>query len=279
MIKLFNKSSKFTTVVLIVCCGLTAAVQGREEQTFPSWTRLAKAGFDLEQLDGIKARNSRPLTAMDGRPMSSLLTVVDDWEKNQFDSIPPLGLLDLLADTSNSVCRRVTMIGSVRQCLRIKANTDLTDAADTRDSFQLTIFPDLDGQQINVKTPGGESVPYGRFSVTVRASELPAGETEQSLLDKRVMVDGFHYRFWRYDSVFAEQEGLDGQVGALVIAGPMATLQPPSTMLLSEGVVWVICLLVAGIVAMAGLYGRALSNADRSYDALPDMLPDDWKVD
>ena len=259
----------------LLSCSPTLAMQADKPPTNESWTRLAEAGFDLQQLEGLKRRNSQPLSGEDRQPMDALLAMVKQWDSNDFDSIQPLSLLDLLADTPNSVCRRVQMIGRVRQCLRIKGD----GAADPGDSFQLTIFPDLDGQKITVKSPNGNRVPYGRFAVTVRVPELPSGETEQSLLDKRVRVEGFHFRFWRYDSAFSGQHGLKGQIGALVIGGPIKTLANPSVGLLNEALAWGVVLLVVGLMAMGWWYGRTISTRDRTYDALPDMLPEDWKAD
>ena len=259
----------------LMSCSTTLAMQADKPSTNESWTCLAEAGFDLQQLEGLKRRNSQPLKGEDRQPMDALLAMVKQWDSNDFDSIRPLSLLDLLADTSNSVCRRVQMTGGVRQCLRIKGDGE----AGSRDSFQLTIFPDLDGQKITVKSPNGNRVPYGRFAVTVRVSKLPSGETEQSLLDKRVRVDGFHFRFWRYDSAFSGQHGLKGQIGALVIGGPIKTLANPSVGLLDEALAWGVVLLVVGLMAMGWWYGRTISTRDRTYDALPDMLPEDWKAD
>ena len=259
----------------LMSCSTTLAMQADKPSTNESWTCLAEAGFDLQQLEGLKRRNSQPLKGEDRQPMDALLAMVKQWGSNDFDSIRPLSLLDLLADTSNSVCRRVQMTGGVRQCLRIKGDGE----AGSRDSFQLTIFPDLDGQKITVKSPNGNRVPYGRFAVTVRVSKLPSGETEQSLLDKRVRVDGFHFRFWRYDSAFSGQHGLKGQIGALVIGGPIKTLANPSVGLLDEALAWGVVLLVVGLMAMGWWYGRTISTRDRTYDALPDMLPEDWKAD
>ena len=259
----------------LMSCSTTLAMQADKPSTNESWTCLAEAGFDLQQLEGLKRRNSQPLKGEDRQPMDALLAMVKQWGSNDFDSIRPLSLLDLLADTSNSVCRRVQMTGGVRQCLRIKGDGE----AGSRDSFQLTIFPDLDGQKITVKSPNGNRVPYGRFAVTVRVPELPSGETEQSLLDKRVRVDGFHFRFWRYDSAFSGQHGLKGQIGALVIGGPIKTLANPSVGLLDEALAWAVVLLVVGLMAMGWWYGRTISTRDRTYDALPDMLPEDWKAD
>ena len=259
----------------LMSCSTTLAMQADKPSTNESWTCLAEAGFDLQQLEGLKRRNSQPLKGEDRQPMDALLAMVKQWDSNDFDSIQPLSLLDLLADTSNSVCRRVQMTGGVRQCLRIKGDGE----AGSRDSFQLTIFPDLDGQKITVKSPNGNRVPYGRFAVTVRVPELPSGETEQSLLDKRVRVDGFHFRFWRYDSAFSGQHGLKGQIGALVIGGPIKTLANPSVGLLDEALAWGVVLLVVGLMAMGWWYGQTISARDRTYDALPDMLPEDWKAD
>lgn len=259
----------------LMSCSTTLAMQADKPSTNESWTCLAEAGFDLQQLEGLKRRNSQPLKGEDRQPMDALLAMVKQWGSNDFDSIRPLSLLDLLADTSNSVCRRVQMTGGVRQCLRIKGDGE----AGSRDSFQLTIFPDLDGQKITVKSPNGNRVPYGRFAVTVRVSKLPSGETEQSLLDKRVRVDGFHFRFWRYDSAFSGQHGLKGQIGALVIGGPIKTLANPSVGLLDEALAWGVVLLVVGLMAMGWWYGQTISARDRTYDALPDMLPEDWKAD
>lgn len=277
---IFKRSRIVTASLLFVLCSLTAMVQGDEVNTTESWTRLSEAGFDLQQLDGLRRRNSQPLTGKDRQPMDALLTEVDQWDQNGFGSIQPLGLLDLLADTGNSVCRRVQMIGKVRQCLRIKSDAASDeDPTSAGDSFQLTIFPDLDGQKITVKSPAGDRVPYGRFAVTVRASKLPEGETEQSLLDKRVRVDGFHYRFWRYDSVFSGQNGLQGQIGALVIGGPMEVLKKPSVALLNEGLMWGVTLLAIGLIGMGWWYGQAARKNNQTFDALPDMLPEDWKAD
>lgn len=286
-----NERSKFAMMVTVavwamivgcVACATTMAMQSEEAPTNESWTRLAESGFDLQELDGLRRRNSQPLTGKDRDPMDSLLAIVKQWDRNGFDSIRPLGLLDLLADTRNGICRRTQMIGKVRQCLRIKdaGDSDPADGdADSGDSFQLTIFPDLDGQKITVKSPEGERVHYGRFAVTVRASALPTGETEQSMLGKRVRVDGFHYRFWRYDSVFSGQHGLNGQIGALVIGGPIEVLENPPVALLEEGLMWIVGLMAVGLLAMGWWYGRTTSTRDQSYDALPDMLPDDWKAD
>lgn len=272
-----------TVFAVLICCEPASAVQGEEDQADSpneSWTRLAEAGFDLQQLEGLRLRNSQPLSGKDGAPMDSLQAVVNQWGSNGLEAIKPLGLLDLLADTRNSMCRRVRMVGRVRQCLRIKAASDSAEGdANPGDLFQLTIFPDLDGQKITVKSPAGERVPYGRFSVTVRASQLPTGETERSLLDKRVRVDGFHYRFWRYDSVFSEQNGLNGQIGALVIAGPIEVLKNPPVGLLDEGLMWVVGLLALGLIAMGWWFGRDSGKSDQTCDALPDMLPEDWKAD
>ena len=277
---LIFKRAQIITASLWLLCSLTAMVQGDDVRTTESWTRLSEAGFDLQQLDGLRRRNSQPLTGKDRQPMDALLAAVDQWDQNGFGSIQPLGLLDLLADTGDSVCRRVQMIGKVRQCLRIKADPASADApTPARDSFQLTIFPDLDGQKITVKSPAGDRVPYGRFAVTVRAFKLPAGETEQSLLDKRIRVDGFHYRFWRYDSVFSDQQGLQGQIGALVIGGPMAVLKKPSAALLNDGLMWAVALLAIGLIGMGWWYSQAATKNNRTYDALPDMLPEDWKAD
>jgi len=274
-------------LALLVYCEPALAVQEPAGPTNQSWTRLAEVGFDLQELEGLRVRNSQPLSGKDGEPMDLLQAAVNQWDRNGFESIKPLGLLDLLADTRNSMCRRVRMIGRVRQCLRIKAASDSTEQdadapqqnENSGDLFQLTIFPDLDGQKITVKSPSGERVPYGRFSVTVRASQLPVGETERSLLDKRVRVDGFHYRFWRYDSVFSGQQGLNGQIGALVIGGPIVVLKNPPVAVLEEGLMWAFGLLALGLLAMGWWYGRGLSRSDRAYDALPDMLPEDWKAD
>lgn len=267
-------------LVSILNCSMARAVQGGDGPMTESWNRLSEAGFDLQQLDGLRRRNSRPLTGKDRQPMDALLAAVDRWDQNGFESIQPIGLLELLADTGNSVCRRVRMIGKVRQCLRIKADVPSNEEpAPSGDSFQLTIFPDLDGQKITVKSPSGERVPYGRFAVTVRTSKLPEGETEQSLLDKRVQVDGFHYRFWRYDSVFSDQQGLQGQIGALLIGGPIRVLKKPSVTLLNERLMWIVALLAIGLIAMGWWYSQSARKSDRTYDALPDMLPEDWKPD
>ncbi|MDA8563632.1 hypothetical protein N9L06_04180 [Mariniblastus sp.] len=278
------KSAVWTAfLTCFLTCSMVWAMQGEGEgedkPTNESWTRLSETGFDVQQLDGLRRRNSQPLTGEDRQPMDELLTAVNQWDQNRFESIRPLGLLDLLADTGESVCRRVQLIGKVRQCLRIKADLDsVEEDAHPGDTFQLTIFPDLDGQKITVKSPEGNRVPYGRFAVTVRTSRLPKGETEQSLLEKRVQIDGFHYRFWRYDSVFSGQQGLKGQIGALVIGGPIKVLKKPSVASLDMVIMWIVGVLALGLIAL-GWYGRAKTGSDRTYDALPDMLPEDWKVD
>ena len=126
----FCASLMVAVCATLVGCSLAMALQNEEPQTNESWTRLAEAGFDLEELDGLRRRNSQPLKGEDREPMESLLAIVDRWDGNGFESIRPLGLLELLADTQNSVCRRVQMTGNVRQCLRIKDGGEV-DAANT----------------------------------------------------------------------------------------------------------------------------------------------------
>jgi hypothetical protein len=264
---------------LLLVNGLVGLAWAEEERMHQSWLALAEFGFDLEQLDGIRARNSQPLSSKDRGPMAALQTVVDQWDENQFQAIPSLSLIELLADTSNSVCRRVTMVGRVRQCLRIQTDSNPVDSASPTGLFQLTIFPELDGQQINVRTSKGERISYGRFPVTVRASVLPGQETEKSLLNKMVRVDGFHYRFWSFDSEFANQRGMKGQIGALVIAGPVKRLKTPSLAILSKGLMGWLSVLAVGLLVMGWWYGRRWPESGHQHDALPEKLPDDWNVD
>ena len=64
-----------------------------------------------------------------------------------------------------------------------------------------------------------------------------------------------------------------------MIGGPIKILKKPSAGLLDEGLMWVVGLLTVGLLAMGWWYGRTISTRDRTYDALPDMLPEDWKAD
>ena len=231
---------------------------------------LADAGFDLNQLEGMRARNSRPLTAADSVPMRQMLAVVDRWDQLDLAAVPANRVLNLLSDTQGSVGRRVQFNGRVRQCV------PLMEGAGEATGYQLTVFPNL-GQSIVVKGADGKRVTYPRFAVTVRTSRLPLGTALHQMAGQQVRVDGLHYRFWRYDSAFAAANRIDGQIGPLVLAGSIRTVLLPNSSP-SDWIAGAAVCVVVGLLGLGWWYGRRQSLAGRSSDALPDMLPEDWRA-
>ena len=74
------------------------------------------------------------------------------------------------------------------------------------------MFPSLDGGKIVVKNKSGKEIEYKRFPITVCCLELPTGFSIESIERQSVLIDGFFFRFWKYQSDKTDAAGASGQV-------------------------------------------------------------------
>ena len=80
------------------------------------------------------------------------------------------------------------------------------------------IFPDLGGAKIIIRGKDGSELDYQRFPITVCCTELPDGMSPQEIERKQCVIDGYFFRFWKYQSARTDSVESAGQLSPLIIA-------------------------------------------------------------
>jgi hypothetical protein len=234
---------------------------------------LAKAGVDIGQFDYVRKENSKPLGSRDSDCFFQMLGAV----KSLGAGVPEhkTSFVGLMNEPIESIGKAVSIEGRVRQCVPVKIQSDDTKQATGLDGyFQVTLFPDLDGQKIVVSNPNGEDQVFRRFPVTVCLTELPDGLTPAEMEGKQIALQGFFYRFWSYVSERANQDGVAGQVSPLVIASQtkvFASSQGQLNLFLGG----LLFAMIVGMCLLGWYYSYQRHRGSDRTDAIPqDELPE-----
>jgi|GEM_PF-3776891 len=242
--------------------GVVWLVAGQRASWFPKWTGdsdgagldvgirlLTGSGFDAGWLDSIRQAGSKPLTVGERDAFESFVAAVarvGDQEWQQLESAGyPGTIVDLLQNAQRATGFPVSVEGQVRRVTSLPGGIQ-----------QVELFVETGTRGVIVTNAAGERLRFeSRLPVTVN---LPPESPDVSAMDgTRVRVDGFVYRFWTYQSAFAEEQGAaSGQTVPLVIGWRMVrpdygqqtfdrTLQ---YMLL--GLVGFVCLMVVAVLRM-----------------------------
>lgn len=171
---------------------------------------MAESGFDAAWLDEIRRAGSKPLTvgereAFDSFVESTRKVSEVSWE--QLISMKEVGsIVDLLKNAARATGFPMSVEGQVRRVTQLPGGIQ-----------QVELFVETGTRGVVVTNSSGEKLRFeSRLPVTV---DMPPGSKNVSPLDgKRVRVDGFVYRFWTYQSAFAEEQGAaSGQTVPLVV--------------------------------------------------------------
>ena len=190
---------------------------------------LAKHGVDIGLIDIVRASNARTLDSRDAESFFQFLAAADRMDGNKSEQISiaenpkpdssKLGFNQLMQNSDANFGQAVRIAGTVRTCSVINVpHADIKSRMGLTKYYQLMLFPNLDGTKIVVTKQDGTKMDYRRFPVTVCCLELPAGMSPTDVEKKRFVVDGYFFRFWKYQSDKTDQAAVSGQVSPLIIA-------------------------------------------------------------
>jgi len=268
-----SRSATATTPTVIVAESLAWLAGPEAAGAVPTdWLLLSERGFDLSLFDGVKDRNRQPLKTDDAAAFYSLLRIADEFDGTQASIQPATESADkMLRDSVSLVGRYVRVpLQTVRVTKVMVTQPGSRERLGGDHYWQIDAIGDLGNTIIKIeRSAGDEGVTFeNRYPVSVVAKRLPefltrqinaaAGGTEidVAMVATQVVVDGFFFRLWSYDSDFMDRNGGGKQFGPLLIASQMVDAEPPpgDTIGVSR-LGWY----VAGVMIL-GIFGVAISS-------------------
>ncbi len=223
----------------------------REQGVGQSHVALARQGVDIGLLDVVRRQNCKRLGHEDSESFFQILSAVGQVGEQELQS--GVGFNEIMTQPKEHFGEPVSFQARVKQCVPIQISDEDTKIRLGADHyFQLMVFPDMEGQQIVVKNPGGEDLVYRRFPVTVCARTLPDNLSPADIENTKVFVSGIFFRFWRYQSDLTDSAKTSGQVSPLVISNqPVVLGSGPETLNLILAIFVGTTALVIGIMLWA----------------------------
>ena len=278
-----DSSSNSNQVLPVVIADRIAWYPTRQSNDVsPAHLELSLHGFDIGLIDQVRENNMRPLDNRDAEAFFQVLAAVNRMEiedqpleastTDSGTAVDKLVFSDLMQNSDTNFAQSATVTGTVRTCSKVTVPfEDIRNRLGVSQYYQLMLFPDLDGTEIIVKNQDGSKMGYSRFPITVCCTELPKGMSPADLERKQFVVDGYFYRFWKYQSDNTDGKSA-GQVSPLIIA------KRPQLVALSSGrlnqlLVILMMTIIAGILLLIGAYRLADRRRKTSSKALPDALP------
>ena len=223
--------------------------------------KLAAHGVDVGLFDYVRKQNSKPLSGYDADAFYQMLAaanVIESADGSQQKGEPREGIsfTDLMSAPTSHFGSEVNMSGRLRQCVSIQiVDPNRRSQVGLEHYYQVSLFPDLDGRGVVVRTSADESIKFDQFPVTVCLPQLPKGMTAAELEGRAVQVEGYFYRFIKYQSKVSETANQSGQVSPMVIANRVNVTSIGTT---AEGVDTLLrglLIAILGVVAIAVAYG------------------------
>ena len=203
---------------------------------------LADEGVDISGVSSLASRNRQSLQSADNDSFYSMMAAAASVaSKNvpQAQNILPAMLLQepekwigdwirLEVDTI-----RITTIAVTEPIRHRQLGADAY--------YQIDAIGDLGNVVVELQRPEGAPVRFeNRFPVSIVTAKLPEflarkmqNDTGESLgvqmVSARVEVDGFFFRLWSYENDRMSQDGQGEQIGPLVVASQIASLEIPGS--------------------------------------------------
>jgi hypothetical protein len=185
--------------------------------------KLSKLGFDLGLIDLIRKNNARSLNGQDAEAFFQMLAAMnrlDGMSTNLFNgSAKMLSFNDIFSSSPDHFGEAVRLKGVIRSCSLVSIpHQDIQDRLELSQYYQLMIFPDLGGAKIIIRGKDGNELDYQRFPITVCCPTLPNGMSTQEVERKQCVIEGYFFRFWKYQSARTDLVESTGQLSPLIIA-------------------------------------------------------------
>jgi hypothetical protein len=197
--------------------------QEKMDQISANQVELSKLGFDLGLIDSVRENNARPLMGQDAEAFFQMLAAMNRFTgtpENLFkEPAEALSFSDIFSGSPEYFGDAVHLQGVIRSCSPVTIpHQDIQERLEISQYYQLMIFPDLGGAKIIIRGKDGSELDYQRFPITVCCTELPNGMTAPEIERKQCVIDGYFFRFWKYQSARTDLVESAGQLSPLVIA-------------------------------------------------------------
>jgi hypothetical protein len=237
---------------------------------------LAAAGFDVGQLDQVRANNGRPLGRRDRDAFYQMIAAANNRQVKLKGPVR-VSLESIISKSNDYIGSRVALLSHCRECTRIEiADPSIQQRYGLDHYYQLMLFPDFDQTIVLTEEKDGQTkqVTIDRYPVTVCCASLPPGLTAQDVRKSLVSIDGTFFRIWKYQSELNQQTNMTGTISPLIIADFPTIEHPPFW--LNDLVTW---LFWAGGLMVVSLYcyyrlfgGRRASQTESILESLPEKI-------
>jgi|GEM_PF-1557782 len=249
-----------------------------------SHVKLASHGVDIGLFDYVRKQNSKALSSYDSDAFYQMLAAAhyvqcpaeDDRDTS---ATPAISFTELMSAPARHFGNTIALSGRLRQCVPI----EIVDAERQRlvgleRYYQVSLFPNLKGRDVVVRTSEKESIKFEQFPVTVCFRQLPEGMTADQLEGRAAQVTGNFYRFIKYQSKVSLEAEQSGQISPLVMASRLRVAAATTTAAGVDLLMRVLLMVILATVAVAVAYGFLKQREGRSRsgaggeDSLPEKI-------
>lgn len=248
-----------------------------ENRANSSDVALASLGYDVAQLDNLEPVNFKGLTKLDTEPFFGMIAAIKNATGDLALSRQPIrrvSLPTLLRNSKENFGSAIQLTAVCRSCTLTQVPyPDVQNRMGVKQYYQLILFPRL--SETVVISEGENQVKFDQYPVTVCCTELPEGMTPKDMEKRRVSVDGFFYRLWKFDTELTDNSKISGAISPIIIARSPVPLES-NTADLNRYVLIFVLSIIGGIGALL-IYLRVTDKRDKTHaqqmmESLPDKI-------
>ncbi len=207
------------------------------------WALLARHGFDAALIESIRVRDRKSLSAADRESFYALLRSAARVEARERPAPRDIDAGQLLKESARWIGHRLRIdCQSVRLTRVAVSDPAMRQRLDTDHYWQIDASGDLGDLMIRIEPADGESEPatfVNRYPISIVALSLPESlrrrlesdgvadtRSDVALVSRRLVVEGFLYRLWSYESDLMRRHGGGDQFGPLIMASRIIDDEP-----------------------------------------------------
>ncbi|TVQ02255.1 MAG: hypothetical protein EA381_03960 [Planctomycetaceae bacterium] len=264
----------------IVAAGLGWYPTGAAGDVAEDLALLARHGFDISLVDTISRLSGKPLLPADQAAFYGMLRAATAVGATAIGPARSVDAGELIRNASKSIGRRVRLGCQAVRVTRVGITDGGTRRLLGRDHYwQIDALGDLGKLTIRIDAGDEMSEPAifeNRYPVSVVVAELPGflneavsaspgggPQTDIAILNRRILVEGFFYRMWSYDTARMRQHGGAKQLGPLLMASRLLDGEAPPGDPVGVGKIGQLAAIAAAVMlASALLWFRVTGRAD-----------------
>ncbi len=203
---------------------------------------LAEEGVDIGEVLSLARRNRQSLQSADSDAFYSMMAAASSMASKNLPQPESIRPAMLLQDPDKWIGDWIRLEVDTVRVTRVVVTEPIRQRQLGGDAYyQIDAIGDLGNVVIELQRPEGASVRFeNRFPVSIVMVKLPdflASKMQGSggesigvqMVSMRVKIDGFFFRLWSYENDRMSQAGQGEQIGPLVVASRMASLEIPGS--------------------------------------------------